>query len=322
MMRIAFAAAAVAALWLQPSAANAQTYPSRQISIVVTFPPGGNADVIARLLADKLSEAFKQTVIVENKPGAATIPGTSAVLQAPADGYTLLEAGTNTNINPILGNKTPYDAERDLVPVVLLLTVPAILVVNASVPANNLAELIAYAKSKPGELNYGSAGNGTFAHLAMAQFTQATGTKITHVPFRGLAASMVGLLRNDVQLMASDIPGGLEHIRAGKLRAIAHTGAKRMPQLPDLPTLAEAGVPDYEAAGFLGIMVRAGTPPDAIATLNREINAALASPEMSRHIANNGLGAGGGTSADFIAHLKGDKAIWAKVIEAGGIKAE
>ena len=319
MLRFAFALA-IAALW--SGGAHAQSYPSRQISIVVTFPPGGNADVTARLLADRLSQAFKQTVIVENRPGAATIPGTSAVLQAPADGYTLLEAGTNTNINPILGNKTPYDAERDLVPVALLVTVPAVLVVNAAVPANNVAELIALAKAKPGELNYGSAGNGTFAHLAMAQFTQATGTKISHVPFKGLAPSMMGLLRSDVQIMASDIPGSLEHIRAGKLRALAHTGATRMPQLPDLPTLAEAGVKDYEAAGFLGIMVRTGTPPEAIAALNREINAALKSPEMTRHIVNNGLGTGGGTPSDFVAHLQRDRAIWTRVIGAGGIKAE
>ncbi len=311
----------IAALLL-PSAASAQTYPSRQISIVVTFPPGGNADTTARLLADKLSQSLKQTVIVENKPGGATIPGTSAVIQAPADGHTLLQAGTNTNINPALGNRTPYDAERDLAPVILLLTVPAILVVHADVPAKNVAELIALAKSKPGALNYGSAGNGTFAHLAMEQFTQATGTQLAHVPFRGLGPSMIGLLRNDVQVMASDIPGALAHIRDGKLRALAHTGKTRMPQLPDLPTLAEAGVKDYEAAGFLGIMVRAGTPPDVIATLNREINSALASPEISRHVANNGLGAGGGTPADFIAHLKRDRDIWSKVIAAGNIKAQ
>ena len=321
MLRILMLAAAVA-LWLQPDPGAAQNYPSRQVSIVVTFPPGGNADTIARLVADKLSQSLKQTVIVENKPGAATIPGTSAVIQAPADGYTLLQAGTNTNINPILGNKTPYDAERDLVPVIQLVTVPAILVVHASVPANNLAELVAHAKAKPGELNYGSAGNGTFAHLAMEQFTQATGTKITHVPFRGLGPSMIGLLRNDVQIMASDIPGSLEHIRAGRLRAIAHTGTMRMPQLPELPTLAEAGVAGYEAAGFLGIMVRTGTPPEVVATLNREINAALKSPELVKHVAANGLVAGGGTPADFTAFLKRDKAIWSKVIAAGGIRVE
>ena len=320
MLRIVCALTVTLVLSFGPAAA--QNYPSRQISIVVTFPPGGNADTIGRLIADKLSQAFKQTVIVENKPGAATIPGTSAVLQAPADGYTLLQAGTNTNINPILGNKTPYDAERDLVPVVLLVTVPAVLVVNAGVPVNTVAELVAYAKSKPGELNYGSAGNGTFAHLAMEQFTQATGTKIAHVPFKGLGPSMVGLLRNDVQVMASDIPGALAHVHADKLRALAHTGTRRMPQLPDLPTLAEAGVKDYEAAGFLGIMVRAGTPPEAIATLNREINRALASPELSKHIAGNGLVTGGGAPADFIALLTRDKAIWQKVISTGAIRAE
>jgi tripartite-type tricarboxylate transporter receptor subunit TctC len=302
--------------------AFSQAYPSKQITIVLALGAGSGMDIVTRLYAEKLTAVLGKPVIVENRPGAATIPGTSAVLQAPADGYTLLEAGTNTNINPILGNKTPYDAEKDLVPVALLVTVPAVLVVNAAVPANNVAELIAFAKAKPGELNYGSAGNGTFAHLAMEQFTQATGTKITHVPFKGLAPSMLGLLRNDVQVMASDIPGSLEHIRAGKLRALAHTGATRMPQLPDLPTLAEAGVKDYEAAGFLGIMVRTGTPPEAIAALNREINTALKSPELMRHITNNGLGTGGGTPADFIAFLNRDRAIWTRVIGAGGIKAE
>ena len=321
-MKGIFSALAVAgAMWFAHGVAQAQSYPSRQISIVVTFPPGGNADTVARLVANHLSQSLKQTVIVENKPGAATVVGTNAVMQAPADGYTLLQAGTNTNINPILGTKTSYDAERDLTPVVLLVTVPAILVVNASVPANNVAELVALAKSKPGELNYGSAGNGTFAHLAMEQFAQATGTKLTHVPFKGLGPSMIGLLRNDVQVMASDIPGSLPHIRDGKLRALAHTGTTRMPQLPDLPTLAEAGVKDYEAAGFLGIMVRTGTPADVIAMLNREINAALKSPEMTKHIAANGLGVGGGTPADFTAHLQRDRAIWTKVIGAAGIKA-
>jgi len=322
MLRILIALAMVAALGFARDMASAQGYPSRQVSIVVTFPPGGNADTVARLLADKLTQSLKQTVIIENRPGAATIPGTSAVIQAPADGHTLLQAGTNTNINPSLGHRTPYDAARDLVPVALLVTVPAILVVNAGVPANNVRELIALAKSKPGELNYGSPGNGTFGHLAMEQFNQSAGTRITHVPFRGLAPSMIGLLRNDVQVMTSDIPGALAHIRDGKLRALAHTGTSRMPQLPDLPTLAEAGVPGYDAAGFLGIMVRAGTPPEAVAVLNREINNALKSSEMSRHIANNGLGVGGGTPADFAAFLGRDRAMWSKVISTAGIKAE
>jgi tripartite-type tricarboxylate transporter receptor subunit TctC len=311
-----------AGVLLLSQAAFAQNYPSRQVSIVVTFPPGGNADTVARLLAEKLTQSLGQTVIVENKPGGATIVGTTAVVQAPADGHMLLESGTNTNINPFLGHKTPYDAEKDLTPVALLVTVPGVLAVNAELPVKNVAELIALAKAKPGEINYGSAGNGTFAHLAMEQLTQLTGTKMTHVPFRGFGPAMVGLLRNDVSVLASDIPGAIEHIRSGKLRALAFTGAARMPQLPDLPTLEEAGVKGYEAAGFLGIMVRSGTPSEIVAALNREINKALASPELQRHVANNGLGAGGGSPADFTGFLQRDRAIWSKVIATGNIKGE
>ena len=322
MKPILFTGLIAGALLLSPHAAFAQNYPLRQVSIVVTFPPGGNADTVARLLADKLTQSLGQTVIVENKPGGATIVGTTAVVQAPADGHTLLESGTNTNINPFLGHKTPYDAEKDLTPVALLVTVPGVLAVNADLPVKNVAELIALAKAKPGEINYGSAGNGTFAHLAMEQFAQLTGTKMTHVPFRGFGPAMVGLLRNDVSVLASDIPGAIEHIRAGKLRALAFTGATRMPQIADLPTLEEAGVKGYEAAGFLGIMVRSGTPPETIAILNREINKALTSPEMLRHIANNGLGTGGGSPADFSKFLQRDRSIWSKVIVAGNIKGE
>jgi tripartite-type tricarboxylate transporter receptor subunit TctC len=322
MMRKLFAGLVAGALLWSPQLLSAQGYPSRQVSIIVTFPPGGNADTVARLVADKLIQSLGQTVIVENKPGGATIVGTNAVVQAPADGHTLLESGTNTNINLFLGHKTPYDAEKDLVPVALLVTVPGVLAVNAELPVRNVAELIALAKAKPGEINYGSAGNGTFAHLAMEQFTQLTGTKMTHVPFRGFGPAMVGLLRNDISLLASDIPGAIEHIRSGKLRALAFTGATRMPQLPDVPTLEEAGVKGYEAAGFLGIMVRTGTPAEIVTTLNREINKALASPEMQRHIANNGLGAGGGSSEDFTRFLQRDRAIWSKVIAAGNIKGE
>jgi tripartite-type tricarboxylate transporter receptor subunit TctC len=197
-----------------------------------------------------------------------------------------------------------------------------VLVVNADVAASNVAELIALAKAKPGALNYGSAGTGTFAHLAIEQLTQATATKMTHVPFKGFGPAMIGLLRNDVQLLSSDLPGALPHVAAGKLRALAFTGTTRMPQLPALPTLAEAGVTGYEAAGFLGIMVRTGTPADVIAVLNRAINAALKSPEMEKHIAANGLVVGGGSPADFTAFLARDRAIWSKVIAAGAIKVE
>src|SRR5262249_49560156 len=194
-----------------------------------------------------------------------------------------------TNINQLLGVKAPYVADRDLAPVALLVTFPAVLVLSPSVPAKSVDELIALAKAKPGILNYGSPGIGSFAHLAMEQFNQLTGTRITHLPCRGLGPAMTGLLRDDVQLMVSDIPGSIEHIRSGKLRALAQTGLARMPQLPDLPTLAEAGLSGYEAAGFLGIWVRAGTPPDAVTALNRQINSALASSPITNYAPHHGL---------------------------------
>ena len=307
------------AMLLDVNLAAGQTYPARQIHMIVTFPPGGNADTIARLVADKLSQQLRQSVIVA---GAASIVGTTAVAQAPADGHTLLQAGTNISTNPALGHKTSYDAERDLAPVALLVTVPAVVVVHPSLPVNTLAELVVHAKARPGEVNYGSAGNGSFPHLALEKLAQETGIKMTHVPFHGFGPALIGLLRNDVNVLASDIPGALEHIRAGKLRALAVTGSTRMPMLPDVPTVAEVGVPEYEGVGFLGIMVRAGTPRDVIDVLNREINRALASPELAGHIAANGLVAGSGSPEDFAAFLKRDKAVWTKVIATGGIKGE
>ena len=312
----------VAASLAQASAGFCQDYPSRPVTVVVPYPPGTNADVIARLLTDKLARGLKQTFVVENRPGGATVPATAAVLQAPADGHTLFESGTATNINPLLGVKTAYDADHDLIPVALLVTFPGVLVLNPSVPAASVDELIALAKSKPGVLNYGSPGSGSFPHLAMEQFNQLTGTRITHIPFRGLGPTMMGLLRYDVQMVISDIPGALENIRSGKLRALAQTGLTRMPQLPELPTLAELGLSGYEAAGFLGIWVKAGTPPDATAALNRDINQALASPEISKYASNDGLHVAGGTAADFAVFLKRDRAIWSRVIAEGGIKTD
>lgn len=300
----------------------AQSYPSRPITMVVPYPPGTNADVVARFVADKLNKKWGKPVVVEAKPGGATVPGTMAVLQQPADGHTLFESGTATNINPLMGVKTPYDADKDLAPIALLVSFPGVLVVNPNVPAKTVAELIALAKSSQKPLLYSSPGIGSFPHLAMEQFVQKTGVKIDHVPFRGFGPSLMGVIREDVQVSIADIPGAITNVGSGALRALAQTGRERMPQLPDVPTMQEAGVQGYEATGFLGLSVRAGTPPDIVAQLNTEVNEALASPEVKNYATTNGLRIEGGAPDKFTAYLKHDKAVWAPVIEKSGIKLE
>jgi tripartite-type tricarboxylate transporter receptor subunit TctC len=321
MIRILLACLAAGVLLLQPIPAGSQAYPERPIHIVVTFPPGGNADTMARLVADKLAQAVGQPVVVENKPGGATIVGTNAVVQAPADGYTLLQASTSLNTNPDLGQKTPYDAERDLLPVINLVTIPAVLVINPALPANNLAEFIAYAKTRPKEINYGSAGNGSFPHLAMEQLSQAADIKMTHVPFRGFGPAMIGLLRNDISALASDIPGALEHIRAGKLRALGVTVATRVPVLPDVPTVGDA-VPGYEASGFLGFGAPKSTPVEIVGTLNREINAALADPAINGRLTGLGATVLRLSPDDFGKLIAAETDKWTKVVKFAGIKPE
>lgn len=301
---------------------NAQTFPSRQMSIVLPFPPGATSDTLARFIADKLSKKFGKQVIVENRAGGATVPATSVVVQSQPDGHMLLQSGTQTNINPFMGVKTPYDVDRDLTPVALLVANPGVLVVHSSVPAKNIAELIALAKSAPQPILYSSPGVGSFNHLAVEQLIQKSGMQLQHVPFRGLSAAVMGVVRNDAQIFMSDIPTALEHIKTGSIRAIAQSGRTRMPQFPDLPTLAEAGVAGYEAAGFQAVWARAGTPPDVIKVLNAEINEAMASPEVRQYVETQGLQPLGGTTEQFAAHMKRDKEIWQPVIEKAGIKME
>lgn len=316
------ASAMTAASFAFGTTGYAQSFPARQITIVLPFPPGATADALARFIADKLSKKFSKPVIVENKFGGATVPATVAMLQAPADGHTLLQSGTQTNVNHLMGVKTPYDVQRDLTPVVLLVANPGVLVVNASVPAKTVAELVALSKSASKPLLYGSAGIGSFPHMATEQFKQKTGAVIDHVPFRGFSAAVTGLIRNDIQVYLSDIPTALEHVKTGAIRALGQSGRERMPHFPDLPTLAEAGVTGYEATGFQAVWARAGTPPEVIKLLNAEINEALKSPEVKKYVDTEGLQLLGGTTEQFVAHMKHDLEIWAPVIEKGGIKLE
>lgn len=298
----------------------AQTYPDRPVKVVIPWPPGGIADTTARLIAHHLQETLGKPFVADNRPGAATIIGTTAVAKAPSDGYTLLLANTNISTNPSLFKTLQYDADKELAPVSLAMIIPAVLVVNSAVPANNIAEFLALAKTKPGVLNFGSVGQGSFNHLAVEMLNQLAGIQLTHVPYKGFAPATTALLANEVGVLVSDLPNVLQHIRAGKLRALAVTGTKRMTVLPDLPTLAEAGVRDYVAEGWLGIMVPAGTPRPIVTLLNAEINRALQTPAMTERYSTQGVELTPWTADAFAAYIKTSRARWSQVIARGNIR--
>lgn len=314
----------VAALIAIPYAGTsiAQQFPRKALKIVVPFPPGGSADVLARNIADKLSKALGQAVVVENRPGAGGIPGASAVAAAPADGHTLLFANTNIAINPSLYKKLPYDTAKAFAPVVLLVQVPNLILVSPDLKVNSVQELIALAKSKPGSLNYASAGNGTFPHLAIEMFKQLSGAPITHIPYKGAAPALNALLAGEVQVLSNDLVTATQHVKAGKLKALAITSGTRSPIFPEVPTVAEAGLRDYVAVGWQGIMVPAGTPAPIIERLNSEINKALADSEMRTTLTNQGLLISGGSIQEFADFVRQDTARWAATVKASGASVD
>lgn len=300
----------------------AQSYPNRPVKLVVPFPPGGSADALARTIGERIGKAMGQPVVVENKPGAGGIPGASAVATAPADGYTLLFANTNIAINPSLYKKLPYDTAGAFAPVVLMVQVPNLLLVPADLGVSSVPDLIALAKSRPGRLNYASAGNGTFPHLAVEMFKHLSGTSITHVPYKGAAPALTALLSGEVQLLSNDLVTATQHVKSGKLRALAITSATRSPALPDIPTLAEAGLRDYVAVGWQGIMVPSGTPAAVVDRLNNEINKALSDPELRASLSSQGLLVAGGSVQQFADFLRQDTARWAATVKASGASVD
>ena len=313
---------AAIALAFSAGSVFAQSYPNKPIKLVVPFPPGGSADVLARTIGDKIGKAMGQSVVVENKPGAGGIPGASAVATAAADGYTLLFANTNIAINPSLYKKLPYDTAATFAPVVLMVQVPNLLLVPADLGVANVQELIALAKSKPGRLNYASAGNGTFPHLAVEMFKHLSGTSITHVPYKGAAPALNALLAGEVQVLSNDLVTATQHVKAGKLKALAITSATRSSALPEVPTMAEAGLRDYVAVGWQGIMVPAGTPAAVVDRLNTEINKALADPELRATLTSQGLQVAGGSVQQFADFVRQDTARWATTVKASGASVD
>jgi len=320
--RNAFALLAAAALSLVSSVALAQ-YPNRPIRVVVPFPAGGTTDILARAASQKMSEAWGQPVIVDNRPGAGGDIGAELVAKSANDGYTLLMGTVGTHaINTALYAKMPYDHVKDFVPIVLVAGVPNVLVIHPSVPANSVQELIAYGKANPGKLNFASSGAGTSIHLAGELFKVSTGVQMQHVPYKGSAPALTDLMGGQVQLMFDNLPSALPHIRSGKLKALAVTSARRAPALPDVPTIAEAGVPGFEASSWFGLLAPAGTPRDVVVKVNAEVAKWLASPDAREKLTTAGANAAGGSPEDFVAHIAAETAKWAKVVKESGAKAE
>jgi tripartite-type tricarboxylate transporter receptor subunit TctC len=302
-------------------AAGAQAYPARPVRIIVGFAAGGAADIVARLMAQWLSQRLGQSFIVENRPGAGSNTAAEAVVRAPPDGYTLLHVTVSNAINQTLYDKLGFDIRRDIAPVASIYGSPGVLVVNPAVPASTVAELIAYAKARPGQINMASAGNGSPQHLYGELFKAMTGVALVHVPYRAYPTALADLIGGQVQVMFDALASALPHIRAGRLRALALTTTARSPALPGIPTVGET-VPGYAASGWQGLGAPPGTPGEIIATLNREIAAALADPGMTARIADLGGTPLPGSAADFAKLIADDTAKWGQVVSRAGLKVE
>jgi len=313
-------AAALAAL---PMAASAQGYPSKPVRFVVPYPPGGPLDTIARLLGQKVSEGLKQPVIVENKPGAGGNIGADFVAKSLADGHTILMGAVATHaINPTLYAKIPYDPVRDFAPITQVASTPNVLVVNPSLPVSSVADLVAYAKANPGKLNFGSGSTGSAGHLAGELFNSLAGVQMAHIPYKGAAPAMQDLIGGQVHLMFDNLASSLTQVRAGRVKALAVTTAKRSSLAPELPTVAESGLAGFDISTWFGIFAPAGTPREAIARLHAEFTRALAAPDVREKMLNMGAEPVGNTPAEFATFIRAEAEKYARVIKASGARVD
>ncbi len=302
------------------AADSAATYPSKAIRFIVPFPPGGGNDTIARLVGQQMTVSTGQQVMVDNRPGAAGALGAQIAATAPADGYTLFLAGVGSHgLNPNLRRKLPYDAVKDFDAVSLIASAPLLVVVHPSLPVKSVKELVALAKARPGVINYASNGAGGSSHMAVELFNMMTATKMLHVPYKGLSPALTDLLAGEVQVMFSSAVAMLPQVKAGRLRAIAMTGDRRSPAIPDIPTVAEAGVKDYATGSWYGVVVPAGTPRYAIDRLSREIVTITKSAAISNKLTAEAVIPVGSSPAEFAAYIKSEIARWGKVIKAAGL---
>jgi tripartite-type tricarboxylate transporter receptor subunit TctC len=306
---------------IAPIFAAAQDWPQKPIRFIIPYPPGGGSDALARFLGQKLSENLGQPVIIDNKPGGATIIGTELAAKAPADGYTMVLASPSFTNNVALYSKLPYDPEKDFEAVTLVASVPLVLVAAPSLPANNAKELVALAKTKPGKMSYAMA-TGSTPHLAGEMLKVMGGIDVLPIPYKGMAPAYPDLLTGRIDYMFDAVSTGLPNIQAGKTKALGVSSAKRSQAAPDIPTIAESGLPGFEAEGWYGIVVPKGTPPAVIAKLNAETLKALADAATAKSIQGAGFDIIGKGPVDFAAYMKSEQARWAKLIKQAGIKAE
>lgn len=299
-----------------------QNYPVRPVRIVVPNAPGSSPDIVARLIAQPLSERLGQQVVVENRAGAGTIIGGEVVAKSPPDGYTLLMGVVTLAINPALYKKIPYDAVRDFEPITQAVDLPGALVVHPTLPARSAKELIALAKARPGDIGYASGGQGSFSHLSTELFASMAGVRMLHVPYKGSAPGLVDLLAGHVSVMTSNLLSAVPHVQARRLRALGVTGAKRAATLPDIPTIAEGALPGYESVQWSGLLGPAGTPREIVARLHKETSAVLRSAEMKSRLAKDGAEPIASTPEEFGAYIRSETRKWAKVVKIAGIQPE
>ena len=321
-MNVMISRCALLVALLAAGVAQAQGYPAKTIRWIVPWPPGGGADVLSRMLSPQLSEALRQQIVIDNRGGAAGNIGAELAAKSPPDGYTIVFAYSGTHsINPSIYRRMPFK-ESDFAPIVQLASVPQVLVVHPSLPVNNVKDLVTLAKGRPGELTYASSGSGAFNHLTGALFAQLTGTKLVHVPYKGGGPAAVALISGEVTMILGEPATIVGFVKSGRVRALAVTGAKRAPAMPELPTIAEAGVAGYEATSWNGMLAPAGTPADIIKRLNAEFNRIIGTPDMGKRMLDNGYEPVGGPPERFGELIRAEIAKWAPVVKAAGVQVD
>ncbi len=326
MLRRAAAAFCAALPWLVAAQTPAQSsgdWPRQPIRFVVPFAPGGTSEIVARAVAAELSKQLGQSVYVENKPGGAGVSAMADVAKAAPDGHTLVMGHVGTlAVNPFMLKSQPYDVNRDFTPVTMLAKVPNLFVIHPDVPAKDFREFVDYVKRNPGKLNYGSAGNASAGHLAMEYLKLVTGMEMEHIPYRGTGPQLIDLLAGRMQASSAGMPALGQHIRSGKIRAIAVGTTQRIPSLPDVPTVAELGYPNFETAQWYGMLVPAGTPAAVVSRLHQESRKALASASVIERFANDNAVAGGEPPAEFAAFIRSEQKIWGDIVRRANIRAD